>query len=80
MYADKNNVLEKQLEISQHQCDEVVQCLSFDFTQIITLLNTTKHSASMMENLINDLMDVAKIENQQFGLDENYFDLAETIS
>jgi len=33
-----------------------------------------------MENLINDLMDVAKIENHKFALDENYFDLAETIA
>jgi len=32
-----------------------------------------------MENLINDLMDIAKIENQKFALDENYFDLTEAI-
>jgi len=33
----------------------------------------------MMENLINDLLDLAKIENHAFSLSTNYFNLGETI-
>jgi len=29
----------------------------------------------MIENLINDLLDLAKIENNQFKLNKLYFDL-----
>ena len=33
----------------------------------------------MMENLINDLLDLAKWENNQFQLKEEYFNLSETV-
>lgn len=34
----------------------------------------------MVENLINDLMDLAKMDNHQFSLNLDYFDLTKTIS
>ena len=33
----------------------------------------------MVETLINDLMDLAKFENEKFKFDEEYFSLYETI-
>ena len=33
----------------------------------------------MMENLINDLLDLAKIENRAFSLSKNYFNLGDTV-
>ena len=33
----------------------------------------------MLDNLINDMMDLAKLENRHFKLDEDYFDLNHTI-
>ena len=33
----------------------------------------------MMENLINDLLDLAKIENSSFNLSSEYFDLGALI-
>jgi len=33
----------------------------------------------MVENLINDLLDHAKMENEQFNFNYEYFDLPETI-
>jgi len=33
----------------------------------------------MIENLINDLLDLAKIENNKFNLNNEYFDLTESI-
>ena len=36
-------------------------------------------STQMLENLINDLIDLAKIENNKFSLNKEYCDLTETI-
>ena len=33
----------------------------------------------MVENLINDLLDLAKLENSSFVLDNSYFNLTEII-
>ena len=33
----------------------------------------------MLENLINDLIDLAKIENNKFSLNLDYYNLATTI-
>jgi signal transduction histidine kinase len=33
----------------------------------------------MVENLINDLLDMAKLENNSFNISNEYFDLAQTI-
>ena len=33
----------------------------------------------MLLNLINDLMDLAKLEKMKFSLNNDYFDLAKTI-
>ena len=33
----------------------------------------------MLENLINDLIDLAKIENNKFSLNKEYCDLTQTI-
>jgi signal transduction histidine kinase len=36
-------------------------------------------SVAMILNLINDLLDLAKIENQSFNLNSTYFNLYEII-
>lgn len=36
-------------------------------------------SSSMNENLINDLMDMAKLENNKFKIHKEYFNLVEII-
>lgn len=33
----------------------------------------------MLENLINDLLDLAKLENNQFSFNFEYFDLTKVI-
>ena len=37
------------------------------------------NSSHMLENLINDLIDLAKIENNKFSLNQEYYNLANTI-
>ena len=36
-------------------------------------------SSNMMENLINDLLDLAKIESNSFNISSEYFDLGALI-
>ena len=36
-------------------------------------------SSKVITNLVNDLLDAAKIENLAFSLNNNYFNLIETI-
>jgi signal transduction histidine kinase len=43
------------------------------------LLEACKHSSSMLLNLINDLLDLAKQENLTFELNKSYFNLIGTI-
>ena len=37
------------------------------------------YSQNMLENLINDLLDHAKLENNTFKFDNEYFSLPDTI-
>lgn len=38
-----------------------------------------KYSSKMQINLINDMMDLAKTEQMKFQLNNQFFDLTETI-
>lgn len=44
------------------------------------VLRKQMFSQRMVENLINDLLDLAKLENSSFVLDKSYFNLAEIIN
>ena len=33
----------------------------------------------MLENLINDLLDLAKLESNSFSLDQSYFSLSDIV-
>ena len=37
------------------------------------------YSHAILENLINDILDLAKLENCQFKLNESIFDLNKTV-
>ena len=43
------------------------------------LLQTADFSATMLLNLINDLLDLAKMENSSFNLNQTYFNLLEDV-
>ena len=42
-------------------------------------LKTQLFSSNMMENLINDLLDLAKLESNSFNISSEYFDLSALI-
>ena len=48
-------------------------------TQAEDMIKKQVSSQQMVETLINDLMDLAKFENEKFKFDEGYFSLYETI-
>jgi signal transduction histidine kinase len=50
-----------------------------DFGSILNLLEKQEYSSKIIENLINDLLDLAKIENGKFRLYEEFFNLPNTI-
>ena len=43
------------------------------------LLKTQVFSQKMMENIINDLLDLAKLENNSFSISSEFFDLMALI-
>lgn len=47
--------------------------------EIDNLLKNSVFSSTMLLNLINDLLDLAKIENSSFKLNGTYFDLFDVI-
>jgi signal transduction histidine kinase len=47
--------------------------------EIEILLKNSQFSATMLLNLINDLLDMAKMEAHQINLSWNYFDLFDVI-
>lgn len=50
-----------------------------NFDEIDTLLKNAHFSATMLLNLINDLLDLAKLENSSFNVNASYFDLLEDV-
>lgn len=50
---------------------------SFDL--VINSLENCKYCSTMLLNLINDLMDLAKLEKMKFELNNEFFDLTKTI-
>ena len=44
------------------------------------LLEGCKHSSSMLLNLINDLLDLAKQEKFTFSFNKSYFSLIDTVN
>ena len=43
------------------------------------MLNRQIFGQRMLENLVNDLLDLAKLENNAFQLNPEYFNLSQTI-
>jgi len=56
----------KQLWIQEKYQEDVINLLLQDFSRIQGMLVKSKYSTIMVENLISDLLDLAKIENDKF--------------
>lgn len=47
--------------------------------ELLKMLTMQKFSQRMQENLINDLMDLAKLENNKFKINKDLFSLPQMI-
>jgi signal transduction histidine kinase len=47
--------------------------------QSLKMLTMQKYSQRMQENLINDLMDLAKLENNKFKIEKDFFSLPQMV-
>ena len=68
-----------QIKIQNNYIKQIFQNINQDIEGISKIFKRQYSSASMLENLINDLMDMAKIENNKFSQNQEYFDLSHTI-
>ena len=49
-------------------------------TEAENIMQKQVFAQRMMENLVNDLLDLAKLENNQFSLHGDYFNLIDTVN
>lgn len=50
-----------------------------NFDDIEGLLKNARFSSTMLLNLINDLLDLAKLENSSFNVNASYFNLLDDV-
>lgn len=85
MLADKQTIqhLQAQLDESMQKLQEMTQICS-DQEKILVdaekYLENIKFQSSMLVVLINDLLDLAKLETMNFSFNDEYFSLNELIS
>lgn len=88
--SDHIKYLEKVLSQKTMQLDNCKQNL-IDITQLCkdqeailleteNYLENISHQSSMLLTLINDLLDLAKLETMNFKFNEDYFNLSEVIN
>jgi signal transduction histidine kinase len=64
---------------SQEYYTEASSIINEKAQQAQSILQNQIYSQTMMENLINDLLDLAKLESNNFSLSQEYFNLGSTI-
>ena len=58
---------------------EMMKSMHKEFSIFSNVFKQQLNSSYMLENLINDLIDLAKIENNKFSLNYENYDLPNTI-
>jgi len=67
------------MEASEHYFSDIIKSILTRTLHCERIIKKQLFSLEMTENLINDLLDLAKIDNHSFKFDLEYFNLASTI-
>ena len=69
----------KLLAVKENFNAEAFQITKQSAVESQKILSNQIYSQTMMHNLINDLLDLAKLENNSFSFSQEYFNLGSTI-
>ena len=70
-------ISERNIHLEEFANEILSDCKELD--EIVNSLENCGYCSTMLLNLINDLMDLAKLENMKFSLNKSFFDLTKTI-
>lgn len=79
LHFENLEVYQTQMEDLMGYYDQLFENILKRALEVESLLHMQVFSQRMVENLINDLLDLAKLENNSFNISNEYFDLAATI-
>ena len=67
-------------DVLDNVCKKLERLLNNEvFTQFERFLENSKYSAILLNNLISDLLDLAKFETQTFSFNHEFFDILNVI-
>jgi len=67
------------LQFMHDNLDSQIDSSNKTTVKFVEMLDGCKSCSSLLINLVNDLLDLAKQEKQTFSLNKGYFNLIETI-
>ena len=70
------------LSLEFHKSEKIISSFFNDNKEIdlaVNSLENCKYCSTMLLNLINDLMDLAKLEKMKFELNNEFFDITKTV-
>ena len=79
---DSSSIVKTTLSLEFQNTERIMTSFFNDNKKIdlaVNSLENCKYCSTMLLNLINDLMDLAKLEKMKFELNNEFFDITKTI-
>jgi signal transduction histidine kinase len=82
-FAEKDTQCEYNFEYEKHK-EELIKIKDFIMnsnfiSKLNNMLQNIEYSSKMQINLVNDMMDLAKMKENKFEFNEKYFNLLELV-
>ena len=65
----------EQRQLHNQYLQDLLKMFETKSSEALTVLNQQEYAQEMMEGLINDMLDQAKIDNNAFKINKEYFNL-----